>query len=169
MTESGGESQLPEDDSAQQVSKNKWGKIIAGAVALVVVIAGGVVLMTSKGIGPFASEENKVEVAIRDYYGTLNSRGVRAAEATACRSDHDYYDRQTEAIQEYLGKGRYRIRIDTVDNIVITGDQANARITGTLEIEVDNKVSNIGDGKSSTPHLVKEDGDWKHCVSLADK
>ncbi|MBF6454710.1 hypothetical protein [Nocardia cyriacigeorgica] len=141
-------------------------QLLVGAAVLVLVLVGiGIALITA-GVGPFASDEKKIEEAIRDYIEALNSEGPRGAVATTCQADREQYDRQPVAEREKLDKARYRMRVDAVVVTDITGDQASARVSGQFEVENDGQVTKLGNGSTTRLYFAKEDGRWKYCASV---
>ncbi|MEU7633433.1 hypothetical protein AB0C34_26230 [Nocardia sp. NPDC049220] len=124
-----------------------------------VVIAGAV--LTSRGKGPLASDEKKIEVAIRDFYDILGSEGFRAAAERACAADHAEFGAMTEAQKQEFDTATVSVTIDKIEDIVVIGDRATAEITGKLTVVVPGEQPDID--TSTTEHLKKENGTWKVC------
>ncbi|MFI9506642.1 hypothetical protein [Nocardia sp. NPDC052566] len=150
--------------------KSKLGLILAlvavFAIAVVGVLAGGLVL-TSQGKGPFASDEKRVEAAIRDYYRTLDADGFVAAVGKMCAADRAELDGMTNEQRAQLETAKFAITIDKIDKIVVSGDQATAHITGKLTMTFPGEEP---DSDTSTDeHVKKEDGKWRVCSLQSGK
>ncbi|MFD4461370.1 hypothetical protein [Nocardia sp. NPDC058480] len=149
--------------------KKRTGLFIAlGVVALVVIgaVVTGVVL-TMQGRTPLSSDETQIDVAVRDFYDTLDSEGFIAAAQLACQADRTEIDNLTTEQREQFDKATVQVTIDDVKDIVITGDNAKATVTGQLTLSVEGEEP---DTESSTEeHLTKEDGTWKICSAPANK
>ncbi|MGY4101266.1 Rv0361 family membrane protein [Nocardia sp. R16R-3T] len=149
--------------------KRRTGLIIA-LLVLVLVIAGavaaGVVLM-AQGKTPLASDEKKIQVAIHDFYDTLGKSGFAAAAAKACAADRADFDTLTEEQKKEFDSAKVEVDIDKIDDIVIIGDRATAKITGKLTLTVPGETPDTDTG--TTEHLRKEDGKWKVCSAESGK
>ncbi|MFD5178759.1 hypothetical protein ACFWM1_23335 [Nocardia sp. NPDC058379] len=153
----------------QPPKKSRTGLFIAlGVVALVVIgaLITGVVL-TVQGRTPLASDEKKIEVAIRDFYDTLDSDGFIAAAALACAADRSEIDNLSPEQRQQFDSATVSVTIDKVEDIVITGDTAKATVVGKLTLSVAGEEPNTED--STEEHLKKEDGTWKICSAPATK
>jgi hypothetical protein len=139
--------------------------LIVGLVAIVaLVIAGAViagVFLTSQGRGPLASDEKRIELAIRDFYETLDTRGFRAAAEQACAHERAAFEAMTESEKSEFDSTSISVTIDRIDDIVVTGDTATAKVTGKLTVAVPGEQPDTE--SSTTEHLKKEDGKWKVC------
>ncbi len=139
--------------------------LIVGLVAIVaLVIAGAViagVFLTSQGRGPLASDEKRIELAIRDFYETLDSRGFRAAAELACTRERATFEAMTEQEKSEFDSTSVSVTIDRIEDIVVTGDTATAKVTGKLTVAVPGQQPDTE--TSTTEHLKKEDGKWKVC------
>ncbi|WP_459549500.1 Rv0361 family membrane protein [Nocardia sp. X0981] len=147
--------------------KKRTGLII-GAILAVVVVAAGItaaVVLTLQGRTPLSSDERQVEAALRDFYGTLTDDGFRAATRLACRADRDEFAAMSEPEQMEAEKLQFSVVIESVDDIVVTGDRAKARITGTFDFSTPGGDAGEGMEDSSEESLVKEDGEWRVCSS----
>ncbi|MGW5921593.1 Rv0361 family membrane protein [Nocardia fluminea] len=149
--------------------KKRTGLFVAlGIVALVVVgvVVTGVVL-TLQGRTPLSSDEKQIDVAVRDFYDILDSDGFVAAAQLACQADRTEIDNLTPEQRAQFEKATVQVTIDDVKDIVITGDDAKATVTGQLTLSVEGEEP---DTESSTEeHLTKEDGTWKICSAPANK
>ncbi len=149
--------------------KKRTGLFVAlGVVALVIVgvLVAGVVL-TLQGRTPLSSDDSQIELAVRDFYDTLDSDGFIAAAQLACQADRTEIDNLTAEQRAQFDKASVQVTIDEVKDIVITGDDAKATVTGQLTLSVEGEEP---DTESSTEeHLTKEDGTWKICSSPANK
>lgn len=144
--------------------------LIIGLLVLVLVIAGAVaagVVLTMQGKTPLASDEKKIEVAIHDFYDTLGSRGFAAAAAKSCAADRAEFDTLTEEQKKEFDTAKIEVSIDKIDDIVVTGDRASARITGKLTLTIPGETPDTDTG--TTEHLRKEDGKWKVCSAESGK
>ncbi|MFI7670078.1 hypothetical protein [Nocardia sp. NPDC049526] len=149
--------------------KRRTGLII-GLLVLVLVIAGAVaagVVLTVQGKTPLASDEKKIEVAIHDFYDTLGSHGFAAAAAKTCAADRAEFDTLSEEQRKEFDTAKVEVDIDKIDDIVITGDRATARITGKLTLTLPGETPDTDTG--TTEHLRKEDGTWKVCSAESGK
>ncbi|MFE7743107.1 hypothetical protein [Nocardia sp. NPDC057455] len=139
--------------------------LIVGLVAIVaLVIAGAViagVFLTSQGRGPLASDEKRVELSIRDFYETLDTRGFRAAAEQACARERAAFEAMTESEKSEFDSTSVSITIDRIDDVVVIGDTATAKVTGKLTVAVPGEQPDTE--TSTTEHLKKEDGKWKVC------
>ncbi|WP_446224628.1 Rv0361 family membrane protein [Nocardia sp. IBHARD005] len=149
--------------------KKRTGLFIAlGVVALVVIgaLVMGVVL-TLQGRTPLSSDETQIDVAVRDFYDTLDSEGFIAAAQLACQADRTEIDNLTPEQREQFDKATVQVTIDDVKDIVITGDDAKATVVGKLTLSVEGEQPNTE--SSTEEHLTKEDGTWKICSAPANK
>ncbi len=110
-----------------------------------------------------ASDEQKVESAIRDFYATLDSEGFRAAVEQSCALDRAEFAAMSTTDKEAFRSTSFDIDIDTVEDITITRDKATAEITGVFTVDFPGEGPETD--TTSTEHLVKEDGRWKICYS----
>ncbi|MFD3747646.1 hypothetical protein [Nocardia sp. NPDC058633] len=153
----------------QPPKKKRTGLFVGlGIVALVVagVLIAGIVL-TLQGRTPLSSDEKQIDVAVRDFYDTLDSDGFIAAAALACQADRTEIDNLTPEQRSQFEKATVQVTIDDVTDIVITGDDAKATVVGQLTLSVEGEQP---DTESSTEeHLTKEDGTWKICSAPANK
>ncbi|WP_174188682.1 Rv0361 family membrane protein [Nocardia barduliensis] len=149
---------------AQPPKQSRTG-LIAGLVVIVaLVIAGAViagVFLTSQGRGPLASDEKRIELAIRDFYETLDTRGFRAAAEQACASERTAFEAMTESEKNEFDSTAVSVAIDRIEDILVTGDTATAKVTGKLTVAVPGEQPD--NETSTTEHLKKEDGKWKVC------
>lgn len=149
--------------------KKRTGLFVAlGVVALVIVgvLVTGVVL-TLQGRTPLSSDESQIDVAVRDFYDTLDSDGFIAAAQLACQADRTEIDNLTTEQRAQFERATVQVTIDDVKDIVITGDDAKATVVGQLTLSVEGEEP---DTESSTEeHLTKEDGTWKICSAPANK
>ncbi|MEU3014696.1 Rv0361 family membrane protein [Nocardia asteroides] len=153
----------------QPPKKKRTGLFIAlGLVALVVLgaVVTGVVL-TLQGRTPLSSDEKQIEVAIRDFYDTLDSDGFIAAAELACEADRTEIANLTPEQRQQFDVATVSVDIDRVDDIVITGDTAKATVVGKLTLSVAGEEPETED--STEEHLKKEDGTWKICSAPANK
>ena len=134
------------------------GLVVAVLVVLGVVAA--VVALTVQGKTPLSSDEQQIEAALRDFYGTMTDDGFAAATQQACRADRDAYEAMPEAQRTQTEKLGFGVDIESVDGVVVTGDRATAQISGTFTIP-----GGTSDD-SSDETLAKEDGEWRVCSSL---
>ncbi|GAB2702172.1 nuclear transport factor 2 family protein [Nocardia thraciensis] len=141
--------------------------VIVAAVLLAMIVAGGgaatAVVLTSQGIGPLASDEKKIEVAIRDFYRTLDAEGADAAMAKSCRQDRAEYAELPDEERAAIGGTAFSAHVDTIEDITVTGDRATARVRGTLDVSMSGDQLDGAD--TTTEQLRKEDGDWKVCTA----
>jgi type II secretory pathway pseudopilin PulG len=139
--------------------------LIVGLVVIVVLVITGAViagvLLTSQGKGPLASNEKRVELAIRDFYETLDSRGFRAAAELACTHERAAFETMTESEKMEIDSTSVSVSIDRIEDIVVSGDTATAKVTGKLTVAVPGEQPDTE--TSTTEHLKKEDGKWKVC------
>ncbi|WP_433194998.1 hypothetical protein ACQP1G_40110 [Nocardia sp. CA-107356] len=166
----GGPVGYPPGYQGYQPPKKRRTGLIVGLVVLVVVIAGAVgagVTLTVQGKTPLASDEKKIEVAIHDFYDTLGSDGFAAAAAKACAADRAEFDTLTDEQKKEFDTAKVDVSIDKIDNIVITGDRATARITGKLTLTIPGENPDTDTGTNE--HLRKEDGKWKVCSAESGK
>ncbi|MGW5379084.1 Rv0361 family membrane protein [Nocardia sp. NPDC003999] len=139
--------------------------LIAGLVVIVVLVIAGALIagifLTTQGKGPLASDEKKIELAIRDFYETLDRRGFRAAAEQACARERAAFEAMTESEKKEFDSTSVSVTIDRIDDIVVTGDTATAKVTGKLTVAVPGEQPDTE--TSTTEHLKKEDGKWKVC------
>ncbi|MEV0684203.1 hypothetical protein AB0I35_10085 [Nocardia sp. NPDC050378] len=149
--------------------KKRTGLFIGlGVLALVVIgaVAAGVVL-TVQGRTPLSSDDKKIEVAIRDFYDTLDSDGFIAASELACAADRAEIENLTPEQRKQFDTATVSVRIDDVRDIVIDGDNADATVVGQLTLSVEGEEPDTED--STEEHLTKEDGTWKICSAPANR
>jgi hypothetical protein len=145
--------------------KSRTGLII-GLLILILVIVGGLaagVVLTVQGKTPLSSDEKKIEVAVRDFYEALSSDGFGAAAAKTCSADRREFEALTPEQRKEFDAAKISVTIDSVDNIVITGDRATAHINGKLSLTLPDEVPNTDTDTGTNEHLRKEDGKWKVC------
>ena len=138
--------------------------LISGLIVLLLVIAGGItagIVLTAQGRTPLASDEKKIEVAIRDFYETLGEDGFAAAAATACAGDRDEFEALSEEQKREFDQTQVSIVINEITDIVITGDRATATITGRMTLTVPGESPDTD--TDTEEHVKKEDGTWKVC------
>ncbi|WP_051186361.1 hypothetical protein [Nocardia tenerifensis] len=133
---------------------------LAGVAVLVAVL-------TTQGKGPLASDEKRIEVAINDFYDTLEAKGFPAAAAMACAADRAEFDALPEERKQEFESATVAVTIDKIENIVVDGESATAHILGTLTLEVPGRAPDTD--TSTTEHLKKEDGKWKVCSAISGK
>lgn len=140
--------------------------LLAAAVFAVAAAIGVTARLTGPGTGPLASDEQRIEAAVRDFYDTIATAGVDAAMAKSCRVDRDEYAALPDDQRATIAGETVKIRIDTVDGIVIRGDRATAKLHGRLEPSGGGLTMPDLDAVDSAPeYLRKEDGDWKVCAA----
>ncbi|MGW5455305.1 Rv0361 family membrane protein [Nocardia sp. NPDC003979] len=149
--------------------KKRTGLFIGlGVLALVVLgVLAAVVVLTVQGRTPLASDDKKIEVAIRDFYDTLDSDGFIAASELACAADRAEIENLTPEQRRQFDTATVSVRIDDVRDIVVTGDDAEATVVGQLTLSVEGEEPDTED--STEEHLTKEDGTWKICSAPANK
>ncbi|MFC4377650.1 hypothetical protein ACFO5K_26570 [Nocardia halotolerans] len=153
----------------QPPKKSRTGLFVAlGVLGLMVIgaLVAGVVL-TVQGHAPWSADDKKIEVAVRDFYDTLNDEGFIAAAQLACRADRDEIDHLTPEQRQQFDIASVTARIDDVRDIVISGDDAEATVTGQLTLSVAGEEPTTED--STQEHLTKEDGTWKICSAPAHR
>jgi hypothetical protein len=157
----------PPSGPASQPRKRRTGLLVGAVVAAVVLIAGisAAVVLTVQGKTPLSSEEQQVEAALRDFYGTLTDDGFRSATELACKADRDEFDAMSESEKSEAEKLEFGVEVESVDNIVVTGDRAEAEIKGKFSFAVPGGDSDDQVDDSSKENLVKEDGEWRVCSS----
>ncbi|WP_435829010.1 Rv0361 family membrane protein [Nocardia beijingensis] len=145
--------------------KKSHAGLIAGLVVIVVLVIAGAVIagffLTTQGKGPLASDEKKIELAIRDFYETLDRRGFRAAAEQACFRERAAFEAMTESEKKEFDSTSISVTIDRIEDIVVTGDTATAKVDGKLTVTVPGQQPDTE--TSTTEHLKKEDGKWKVC------
>ncbi|MFJ1460177.1 hypothetical protein [Nocardia sp. N2S4-5] len=169
------EGYLPADDSAPQPQppappprRKHTGAIVALLAAALFAVAAAIgvaALLTGQGKGPLASDEKKIEVAVRDFYDTIAAEGVDAAMAKSCRVDRDEYAALPDDQRATIASETVKIRIDAVDGIVVRGDRATAKLHGKLEPSGGGLMPDLDAIDSAPEYLRKEDGDWKVCAA----
>ncbi|MVU78662.1 hypothetical protein GPX89_15585 [Nocardia sp. ET3-3] len=133
-----------------------------GAVAVVLVGGGIATAVTLNGKDSGASDDKRVETALRDFYDAMSTGGASAAVGKTCASDRAQYDALPDAAKKGSDQGKISMKIDEIQGINITGDRATATTLGTITIP------GVSDSKRSIPeHLRKEDGVWKVCSTDA--
>ncbi|WP_227998783.1 Rv0361 family membrane protein [Nocardia australiensis] len=153
----------------QPPEKKRTGLII-GLVVLVLVVAGAItagVVLTVQGRTPLASDEKKIEVAIRDFYDTLSNDGFAAASAVACAADKADFEAMNQEGKSTYDSADISVTINKVDNVVINGDRATAHIDGKFTMSVAGEDAQTDN--STEERLKKEDGTWKVCASVSDE
>ncbi|TCJ94613.1 hypothetical protein [Nocardia alba] len=142
--------------------------VMLGIIALVIIglLVTGVVL-TLQGRTPLSSDDKQIEVAVRDFYDTLDSDGFIAAAQLACQADRTEIDNLSPEQRAQFERATVQVSIDEVKDIVITGDNAKATVTGQLTLSVEGEEPNTE--SSTEEHLTKEDGTWKICSAPANK
>lgn len=150
-----------------QPKGKRTGLFIALAVVALVVLGAVItgVVLTLQGRTPLASDEKKIEVAIRDFYDTLDDEGFLAAAALACEADRSEIDNLTAEQRQQFDAASVSVVIDRVEDIVITDDTAKATVVGELTLAVEGEEPITED--STEEHLRKEDGTWKICSAPA--
>ncbi|NUS91444.1 MAG: hypothetical protein HOQ36_03375 [Nocardia sp.] len=154
------------DGHPQPPRKRRTGLIIGVVVAVVLVVAAvaaGVVL-TVQGRTPLSSDEQQVEASLREFYSTLSDDGFAAATQLACKADRDEFDAMSDSEKAEAEKLGFKVAIDSVDNIAVTGDRAKAEIKGKFSLSAPGGEDEQMDD-SSEENLVKEDGEWRVCSS----
>ncbi|MBF6172408.1 Rv0361 family membrane protein [Nocardia blacklockiae] len=131
---------------------------VAGAI-------GVVALLTGQGKGPLASDERKIEAAIRDFYDTIATAGVDAAMAKSCRVDRDEYAALPPDQRATIASETLTIRIDTIDDIVVRGDRATAKLHGALAPTSGGLIPDLDAIDNAPEYLRKENGAWKVCAA----
>ncbi|MFR9753436.1 hypothetical protein ACL02S_20715 [Nocardia sp. 004] len=157
----------PQQEYPPQSPKRSGTSLIVGLVVLVALVVIGAtiasVLLTAQGRGPLVPDEQKVELAIRDFYDTLGSYGFRAALEQACEQERAAFESMTDAEKREFDIASVSITIDRIENIDITGDLATADVTGRLSVAVPGAQPQTQ--TSTTERLHKEDGRWRICSS----
>ncbi|MFD0365640.1 hypothetical protein ACFQZZ_29745 [Nocardia sp. GCM10030253] len=144
--------------------------LFIGLLVLVLIIAGGIaagVVLTVQGRTPLASDEKKIEVAIRDFYDTLGKDGFRAAAAKACAIDRAEFDSLSEEQKQAFDSAELSVTIDRIEDIVVTGDRATAHIVGQLTMSLPGETPSTDN--STNEHMKKEDGKWRVCSAESGK
>lgn len=147
--------------------KRRTGLIVGAVVAVLVVVAAiaAVVVLTVQGRTPLSSDEQQVEAALREFYGTLSDDGFAAATQLACKADRDEFDAMSDSEKSEAEKLGFTVDIDSVDNIVVSGDRAKAEIKGKFGLSAPGAGDSEQMDDSSEESLVKEDGEWRVCSS----
>ncbi|MGW4848226.1 Rv0361 family membrane protein [Nocardia brasiliensis] len=155
----------PVPPGARQPSRKSKVGLVIGLIAVVLLALGGVVVigavLTAQGKGPFASDAQRIESAIHDFYDTLEKKGFPAAAAKACAADRAEFDALPAEQKLEFDTAAVSVSIDKIDDIKIDGELATARITGKLTLELPGEEPDTD--TSTTEHLKKEDGKWKVC------
>lgn len=135
-----------------------------GLGALVVVLVGGGIAaaVTLGGNDSAPSDDQRIESAVRDFYGTLSTQGASVAVNQTCAGDRAQYAALPDAQKKAMDDGKVVMKVDSVQNIAIDGDRATATTAGVLSLP-----GAQDDKRSTTEHLRKEDGTWKVCSSDA--
>ncbi|MFD6159665.1 hypothetical protein ACFWF7_25550 [Nocardia sp. NPDC060256] len=161
----------PPPPPGRQPSRKSKAGLIVGLVVVVLLALGGVVVLgavlTAHGKGPLASDGKRIEVAVHDFYDTLESKGFRAAAAKACAADRAEFEALPEEQKQEFESATVAVTIDKIENIVVTGETATAHIVGKLTLEVPGQAPDTD--TSTTEHLKKEDGQWKVCSAGSGK
>ncbi|WP_280184145.1 hypothetical protein [Nocardia cyriacigeorgica] len=161
--------QQPGGYPPQQPPKKKTG-LIVGLVVLALVVVGGIttgIVLTMQGKTPLASDEKQIENSIREFYDTMENEGIIAAAELSCAADRAEFDKASQSEKDMMDKASFSIDIDKVDNVVITGDKATAKVTGTFSISMPGEDSTEPENTSDET-LAKEDGKWKICSDSDD-
>ncbi|NUP29541.1 MAG: hypothetical protein HOQ44_23145, partial [Nocardia sp.] len=87
-----------------------------------------------------------------------------AATQLACKADRDEFDAMSDSEKAEAEKLGFKVAIDSVDNIAVTGDRAKAEIKGKFSLSAPGGEDEQMDD-SSEENLVKEDGEWRVCSS----
>ncbi|MEU1954804.1 Rv0361 family membrane protein [Nocardia rhamnosiphila] len=147
--------------------KRRTGLIVGGVVAALVVVAAiaAVVVLTLQGRTPLSSDDQQIEASLREFYDTLSDDGFAAATGLACKADRDEFDAMSDAEKSEAEKLGFTVHIDSVDNIVVTGDRAKAEIQGKFSLSAPGGGDDEQMDDSSEESLVKEDGEWRVCSS----
>ncbi|WP_040788916.1 nuclear transport factor 2 family protein [Nocardia paucivorans] len=159
---------FPPPGMPPQPQKSRTGLIVGLIAAGLVVVVGiaTVVVLTVQGRTPLASDEQRVEAAIRDFYETLSDDGMAAAAAKACKADRDEFDDMSASEKAQIAQANFTVVIESVENIVVTGDRATAHITGQMKFSIPGKNGTKTDSSNSSDEtLKKEDGEWRVCSS----
>ncbi|GAB4583508.1 Rv0361 family membrane protein [Nocardia sp. IFM 10818] len=103
-------------------------------------------------------DDQRIEAAVREFYGLLSEQGPGVAVTKACATDRAEWDALPDTQKSAAEMGKLSIRIVAVEDIVITGDRATATMTGGLALPgAEDKNT------TATEHLRKEEGAWKVC------
>ncbi|MGW5388300.1 Rv0361 family membrane protein [Nocardia sp. NPDC003963] len=159
--------QPPADPTGPQPPrKRRTGLIVGAVVAVLVVVAAiaAVSVLTLQGRTPLSSDDQQVEASLREFYNTLSDDGFAAATQLACKADRDEFDAMSDAEKSEAEKLGFKVAIDSVDNIVVTGDRAKAEIKGKFSLSAPGGEDEQMDD-SSEENLVKEDDEWRVCSS----
>lgn len=147
-----------------QPPKKKYTGLIIALVIVALVVVGAVVtgvVLTVQGKTPLASDEKQIEVAIRDFYEVLDNDGFVAAAQKACAADRTEIANLSADEKAEFDKATISVRIDAVNDIVVTGDTATAEVSGQLTLTLPGMEPDTD--STTTEHLKKEDGTWKVC------
>lgn len=163
----GGQTYSPPESDQQTDSKQVLDSppprrtgLIAGIVVLVVVVVGaiGAVLLLRDDSAP--SDTQRIDTAVRDFYDAVNAGGPAQAVTTACAQDRIDFEAIPAEQRAALDRNRFTVRIDSVDDISISGDRATATVRGSMGLAASPESAQA----STTPqHLRKEDGAWRVC------
>ncbi|MGW0179730.1 Rv0361 family membrane protein [Nocardia sp. NPDC003345] len=148
--------------------KRRTGVIIGAAVVAVLLIVAAVavgVVLTMQGRTPLSSDEQQVEAALREFYDTLSTDGFQAATELACKADRDEFTAMSESERSEAEKLEFSVEIQSIDNVVINGDHAEAQLTGKFSFSMPGESGDDQVDDSSEENLVKEDGEWRVCSS----
>lgn len=154
-------------DGNRPPRKRRTGLIVGAVAAVVVVVAAiaAVAVLTVQGRTPLSSDDQQIESSLREFYGTLSDDGFAAATRLACKADRDEFDAMSDAEKSEAEKLGFTVAIDSVDNIVVTGDRAKAEIKGKFSLSAPGGGEDEEMDDSSEENLVKEDGEWRVCSS----
>ncbi|WP_024802471.1 hypothetical protein [Nocardia sp. BMG51109] len=166
-----GASQQPYPGTAQQPypgappPRRRIGRIVLPLVLVLAALGGSVATAALLiGRGAAASDEQKVELAVRDFYDTIAADGVDAAMAKSCHADRAEYAALPGDQRSMIADETMPVRIDAIDHILIDGDRATATVHGTMA-EESTLAPGLGVIDSAPEFLRKEDGDWKVCAA----
>ncbi|MEV0108809.1 hypothetical protein AB0H42_21050 [Nocardia sp. NPDC050799] len=154
-------------DGTRPPRKRRTGLILGAVAAVVVVVAAiaAVAVLTVQGRTPLSSDDQQIVASLREFYGTLSDDGFAAATGLACKADRDEFDAMSDAEKSEAEKLGFTVDIDSVDNIVVTGDRAKAEIKGKFSLSAPGGGDDEQMDDSSEESLVKEDGEWRVCSS----
>ncbi|WP_330183108.1 hypothetical protein OHB26_05270 [Nocardia sp. NBC_01503] len=158
----GGQPYSPATDVQQPSGKFRGGgrkPLLIGVIAAaVIVVGGGIATAVSLSGKDSPGDSQRIDSAIRDFYGTLSAKGPGVAVTKACAADRAEYDALPAAQQAAAEQGRMDIRIVSIDQVTVTGDRATAKMVGALTVPgSDDKTT------TATEHLRKEEGTWRVC------
>lgn len=145
--------------------KRRTALIVASVVAVAVAAIAAVVVLTAQGRTPLSSDDQQIEASLREFYGTLSDDGFTAATELACKADRDEFDGMSDAEKTEAEKLGFTVEIDSVDQVVVTGDRAKAEIKGKFSLSAPGGGEDEEMDDTSEESLVKEDGRWRVCSS----